>query len=230
MTQPLDVEEILTKSDIDEMVATTDNLRDKALIAFQFEAGLRTTELTNQTILRLKPVIGGNGFEVIVHGKSGSRTIRVIKCSNSVKRWLEVHPASGRAKSPVWTFRDELRSLSSLEIRRIFDRAATRAGVEKRATPKAVRRACARRLLEMGMPPRYICVWLGLSCKKILPPTPSTEVNQWYEQKIDRESEQESASRYRGAHPEPADLDDVSETLRTWLENQEDQDGEEDDE
>lgn len=142
MTPPLGSEDLPTKSDLEEMVAATDNLRTEALILFEFETGLRLPELVNMEIAHLTLGARKRIFVVTVPGlKANHRTVCVFERCGPVKRWLGVHPASGRAESALWTQKDDSHPLSQSTIQRIFTRVATQAGIKKRVTPRGVRKA-----------------------------------------------------------------------------------------
>jgi len=81
----------ISQEEVDLLIASCDNARDKAIISLLYDSGIRIGELLT---LRIKDVVFDNyGMRTMVSGKTGVRNVRVIGDSiGYVKAWLNVHP------------------------------------------------------------------------------------------------------------------------------------------
>jgi len=81
----------ISQEEVDLLIASCDNARDKAIISLLYDSGMRIGELLT---LRIKDVVFDNyGMRTMVSGKTGVRNVRVIGDSiGYVKGWLNVHP------------------------------------------------------------------------------------------------------------------------------------------
>lgn len=68
-------EDLLTKEDIDRMIAVAELSRDKALVAILYESGARHGELVNCRVKDVRP--NPSGFHIRLDGKTGSRQVLV---------------------------------------------------------------------------------------------------------------------------------------------------------
>ncbi|MGC8562914.1 MAG: tyrosine-type recombinase/integrase [Thermoplasmata archaeon] len=91
----------ISQEEVDLLIASCDNARDKAIISLLFDSGIRISEFFT---LRIKDVIFDNyGMRIMVSGKTGVRNVRVIGDSiGYVKGWLNVHPDTFNGES--WLF------------------------------------------------------------------------------------------------------------------------------
>ena len=81
----------ISQEEVDLLIRSCDNARDKAIISLLFDSGIRIGELLT---LKIKDVVFDNyGLRIMVSGKTGVRNVRVIGDSiGYVKGWLNVHP------------------------------------------------------------------------------------------------------------------------------------------
>ena len=81
----------ISQEEVDLLITSCDNARDKAIISLLFDSGMRIGELLT---LKIKDVVFDNyGMRTMVSGKTGVRNVRVIGDSiGYVKGWLNVHP------------------------------------------------------------------------------------------------------------------------------------------
>jgi integrase/recombinase XerD len=84
-------EGILSKEEIEKLINSCQNERDRAVIACFYESGARKGELLS---VRLKHITFDEYGVVmnITEGKTGSRRIRLIYCSSFLHQWLDCHP------------------------------------------------------------------------------------------------------------------------------------------
>ncbi|MGB2869016.1 MAG: tyrosine-type recombinase/integrase [Bacteroidota bacterium] len=93
-------EELLTESDVRDMVNASDNPRDKAFVFVLYESGCRIGELMN---VKLKNVVFDKyGAQLIVNGKTGSRRIRIIYSTDYLRYWIENHPNRSDLEAHLW--------------------------------------------------------------------------------------------------------------------------------
>lgn len=91
----------ISQEEVDLLIASCDNARDKAIISILYDSGMRIGELLT---LRIKDVVFDNyGMKAMVSGKTGVRNVRIIGDSiGYVRGWLNVHPDA--FNSEAWLF------------------------------------------------------------------------------------------------------------------------------
>lgn len=123
---------ILTEEDIEAVVRSCTNIRDKAFIKFLHETGLRAGEMLGLKIenIALKKNIG----LAYVDGKTGRRTVQFTKSMSYIVRWLDVHPLKDKG-SYLWVSCSNNTNNSRLGYRntnKIIHKSFTRANVSKK--------------------------------------------------------------------------------------------------
>lgn len=92
--------EYLTAEEVAKMIEAADTLRDKAMLAVGFEAGLRAGELLG---LRVGDVaFDQHGAIIHVRGKTGPRSVRLITSVAALTRYMETHPRRMDPEAPLW--------------------------------------------------------------------------------------------------------------------------------
>lgn len=137
---------LLYLQDVVPMIEACYNDRDRALFAFQFEAGLRGGELYD---VRVGDIFDGEHTTgVHVDGKNGERSVHLIQSLPYLQRWLDDHPGG----DDDWLFckLSSPERASYTKFLDYFHNAAERAGVSKDVTPTAFRKANTRWLVKMG--------------------------------------------------------------------------------
>lgn len=94
-------EDLITEDDFRKLLkACGSNQRDRAFLYAHYEAGTRPSEILNLKIKHVKfDKVGAN---IHVFGKTGARTIRLIKSVPDLARWINVHPNRDNSESPLW--------------------------------------------------------------------------------------------------------------------------------
>jgi len=127
-------EDLITESDLTRLLyACKENQRDRAFIDCQSEAGTRPGEILNLLIKHVK--FDDYGAVLHVDGKTGTRTVRLIRSSPNLSKWLDVHPFRDNPESPVWIMLEKKqlgRMLSYSAARQLIKRRADAAGISKR--------------------------------------------------------------------------------------------------
>jgi integrase len=94
-------ENLVTEDDRTKLLlACKENLRDKAFIDCHSEAGTRPGEILS---LKIKHVHSDNyGTIIKVDGKTGARTIRLIRSTPNLAAWMNAHPQRNNPEAPLW--------------------------------------------------------------------------------------------------------------------------------
>jgi len=135
-------------------------LRNRALIALLYRAGLRINEALS---LYPKDLDLDDGSVRVLHGKGGrSRTVGLDPGAAAViERWLEARSRLGlNGRHPVFcTLRGQ--QMSAAYVRRLLKRLAARAGIEKRVHAHGLRHTHAAQLRAEGVDIAIISRQLG---------------------------------------------------------------------
>jgi len=142
-------EEMLSEEEIEKIVKFASHPRDKAFVAVLYETGCRIGELLTLSLKHIQP--DRYGSKIIVNGKTGMRSIRVIASSPYLLSWINIHPQKDDPNSPVWI---ELRrkkdsiqkGIDHKNANILLKRLAKRAGIKKRVYPHLFRHSRATHL------------------------------------------------------------------------------------
>ena len=94
-------EDLITEDDISKLLyACEENQRDRAFLHTHYEAGTRPSEILNLKIKHLK--FDNHGAIIHVDGKTGPRTIRLIKSVPDLSSWVNSHPNRDDNEAPLW--------------------------------------------------------------------------------------------------------------------------------
>lgn len=94
-------EDLLTESDRTRLLhACGENQRDRAFIDCHFEGGTRPGEILTLQIKHVK--FDKNGAMLHVDGKTGPRTVRLVKSTPTLASWLSIHPMKDNPEAPLW--------------------------------------------------------------------------------------------------------------------------------
>ncbi len=139
-------DDLLTPEDIELLIKSTNNIRDKAYIAVLYESGARKGELEE---LQLKNVVFDENGAVITlpKGKTGARRIRVVYAAGYLRNWVEIHPSIEDRDSWLWTSsRNGKAHIDYKTLWNALRRAGKHAGIKKRVNPHSFRHARATHL------------------------------------------------------------------------------------
>ena len=136
-------EDLLTKEDIDRMIAAADLSRDKALVAVLYESGARRGELVN---CRLKDVRANpNGFHIRLDGKTGARQVLVHFYQTYLRDWINAHPIKDDPNAPLFGKFESQKyiALDGAAIYYLITKIARAAGIKGRCHPHLFRHSIA---------------------------------------------------------------------------------------
>ena len=148
--------EVLTKSEVKNLIESTDTVKSRLIVSLLYSTGLRVSELVNLKIsdLNLEDKTGW-----VRRGK-GSKD-RLFVMSDSLSRELkEYFESKGKENEFVFS---KSRPLTTRNIQKIIKGARERAGINKKTTPHTLRHSFATHLLEQGIDIRVIQAMLGHS-------------------------------------------------------------------
>jgi site-specific recombinase XerD len=137
-------EELPTADDVQKLIDTATNARDKALISILYDSGCRIGELLT---LRIKNVeFDDYGAVLLVNGKTGRRRVRIIHSVLRLQTWLEEHLLRSNPEAPVFcslSNKNRGAQLNYEPVSRMLKKLRQRAGVTKRVNPHIFRHARA---------------------------------------------------------------------------------------
>lgn len=89
-----------SQDEVFRLLDVIDSPRDKAFCAVGFDGGLRPGELLGINVGDCKPE--SYGYDVIVSGKTGTRTVQLIWSASVLRYWLNHHPLKHKRDAPLW--------------------------------------------------------------------------------------------------------------------------------
>ncbi len=153
-------EDMLTQSEVEELISATGNARDAAFIALLYESGARRGEVME---LQLKHItFDENGAVILLpKGKTGPRRIRVVFAASYLHLWMDHHPAKGNKSAWLWpSFRNSGVMVEYTTLRDMLQRAAKKAGITKRVNMHSFRHARATHLAK-NLTEQQLKIYLG---------------------------------------------------------------------
>jgi integrase len=161
--EPLQSSDLLTKEEINRMISAASTLRDKAIIVTLAESGCRLGELAACTIKSFQALPDGGCKFTFPDGKTGIRTVVLIRASSYIDHWIRIHPKNDKPDEPLWIAQDgkEYRQLESRTIYGIVQRIAKKAGITKNCHPHLFRHTRATQLIKLGWSEPKVKRYLG---------------------------------------------------------------------
>ncbi len=148
---------IIGKDDVKRMIASTENLKHRCIIALLYSSGLRRSEVIN---LR-KQDIDLERMQIFVRGGKGKKD-RVTLLGQEMCALLKEYYKE--FKPNYWVFEGPNRSKYSAEsVRMVVKQAGEKAKISQPVTPHMLRHSFATHLMEEGTDTRYIQKLLGHS-------------------------------------------------------------------
>ena len=147
---------VLSRKEVERLLKATPDLREEALLAVIYSAGLRVSEaiqLKVDDILSERRQIRVRGGKA----KKDRYTILADKTLSLLRIYYRVY----RPREWLFPGKDLSTHMSRRTARRIFERAREKAGVNSKATIHTLRHSFTTHLLEDGVDLRYIQELLG---------------------------------------------------------------------
>lgn len=146
-------DELITKAEVEKMLDSCMNARDRALIATMYDSGCRIGELLT---LRLRDAQSDQyGFVIAVSGKTGYRRVRIV--GNSViylKAWMDQHPNRNNIDSPIFSgleIRNNGKAMTHNDVYSMLKKVLKRAGIERRIHPHLFRHSYVTRMIDRNL-------------------------------------------------------------------------------
>ena len=130
--------DLITRSDMDELIGACNNTRDKALISLLYDSGCRIGEILS---LRMNDVIFDEyGLILNVHGKTGNRSVRIVGDSIAyLKDYLKSKDDRDESLFTGLQKQNMHRQMKYYDARKLLLNLKARTGIEKRIYPHLFR-------------------------------------------------------------------------------------------
>ncbi|WP_435180946.1 tyrosine-type recombinase/integrase [Halorussus sp. AFM4] len=154
---------LLTPADVEAMIDSCSNDRDRAFIAILWETGARIGELIDLRVGDIE--VGVHGKHLIVTGKTGARRLLLLESAPFVDAWIAVHPTP-TSTAFLWCKMDtepgnlpDQIGYQTIRLK-ILDKARERAGIQKPVNPHHFRHSRATYLANY-LTEAQMCEWFG---------------------------------------------------------------------
>ena len=147
---------VLSKDDVAKILASSENVKHKAILSLIYACGLRRSELLNLQITD----IDSNRHVVNIRHAKGDKD-RIVPLSDKILTLLREYYKQYKPKK--WLFEGQIAGTQYTEtsLHKVFQKTKTKAGVKMPCTLHSLRHCYATHLLEAGTDIRYIQVLLG---------------------------------------------------------------------
>lgn len=151
---------VLSISEIKQMIDNTKNIKHKCIISLLYSAGLRRSELIN---LEINDILSGQ-MQIKIGNSKGNKD-RYVGLSTHLLQLLREYYREFNPKK--WLIEGQKGGKYSAEsVLRAVKNSAKRAGISRKVTPHMLRHSFATHHLENGTDLRYIQEFLGHSSSK----------------------------------------------------------------
>lgn len=147
---------VLNANEVFNIIESVDNLKHRAIIMLIYSAGLRVSEAAN---LRIGDIDSKRNL-IHIKGAKGKKD-RYTLLSNTVLELLRQYFKIYRPECWLFEGQNGDGHITVRSIQKIFEKAAFKAGVKKKASVHTLRHSFATHLLENGTDLRYIQELLG---------------------------------------------------------------------
>jgi integrase/recombinase XerD len=115
------------------------------------------------TIKSFRPLPEGGYKFTFPEGKTGIRTVVLIRSSSYIDHWIRTHPKKEKLDEPLWIAQDGkgYRKLDRHTIYGIVQKVAKKAGISKRVHPHLFRHTRATQLIKLGWSESKVKIYLG---------------------------------------------------------------------
>ena len=166
--------DLLTADELKRMLGATTNIRDRAFISLLIDSGARLGEILNLKIEDVHFETDDVFVRIKVSKSKKVRDVYLIDSAHDLRNWLEGHPAKSKPNFgsaflfvPIKSEKMRLNYPFLVERRgsEIIERAAARAGVEKRVWAHGFRHISATRSRVIGMSDQAMKTKFGWSTR-----------------------------------------------------------------
>lgn len=129
-------EDLLTKDDVLKMLRVAEHPMHKAMLIVGHDLAGRPNEWFT---MRLKDIEFDEYSAIVrVRGKNGTRRVRLVLATASLRQWLELHPCRERPDAPLWVCLEGEHAGEALgydRARKLLQQLADKAGIKERVNP-----------------------------------------------------------------------------------------------
>jgi site-specific recombinase XerD len=137
-------DQLLTEAELQKLVDTADNPRNKAFIITTYESGARIGEIGS---MQIKDVTFEERYTTLMlRGKTGARRVIVVAATPYLNMWIQNHPRKNDLEAPLWVNMgtvNRYKSMSYPGLAKILKVTAKRARLKKKVTPHKLRHSRA---------------------------------------------------------------------------------------
>ncbi|KXB08420.1 hypothetical protein AKJ56_01315, partial [candidate division MSBL1 archaeon SCGC-AAA382N08] len=154
-------EKMLTEEDVEKLIKTAENPRDKAFISMLWETGARIGELIDLTVGSIED--RKNGKKVVIKGKTGARRLPLVSSVPHIQNWLNNHPDKDNPDAPLWcrlTGRKAGGEVSYRYLTKMLKRVGERGDIDKPMNAHHFRHSRAT-YLSTRFKEAQMCEWFG---------------------------------------------------------------------
>jgi|UniRef100_A0AAT9JH98 site-specific recombinase XerD len=160
------IPEVIREEDILKLIEVADNMRDKAMIAVCYEAGLRVGELAGLRIRDIEFFTNSTGemrAKIKVTGKTGERVIPIVMSVPYLKRWLDEHPFRDDPNAYVFCSLARINYGGMISYQKLYEKfieLGKKAGLKIRLHPHTLRHSRAT-VLANHLTEAQMCEFFG---------------------------------------------------------------------
>ncbi len=160
------IPEVLREEDILKLIEIADNVRDKAMIAVCYEAGLRIGELAGLRIRDIEFYSNSTGeirAKIKVNGKTGERVIPIVMSVPYLRRWLDEHPFRDDPSAYVFCSLARINYGGIISYQKLYEKfikLGKKAGLKIRLHPHVLRHSRAT-VLANHLTEAQMCEFFG---------------------------------------------------------------------
>jgi len=153
----------LTEDEVKALIQASNDPMVRAFISLEDEIGARPSEILN---LRIGDIVK-DGNDVIVNirqGKTGYRSIPIIKSVSLLFQWLEIHPLKNDPNAPLWINKsnnNRFGKWSYPACKKTLKILAKKAGIKKKIMIYTFRHTSATRDAKLGFTEAQLCLKYG---------------------------------------------------------------------
>jgi len=181
-----DVSDLLTPEQVMSMITNAGSLRNQAIISTLYEGGFRIGEIGNLQWSQLK--FYDEHVGISTDFKTGKqRTIPLYNSMGYLKEWANQYPGNIHASGVFVFLNKDGKEFAYDGLRKVIQRAATAAGIDRKITPHTFRHSRITHLIKEG--------WRESTIKKMCWGTVETDQFKTYLHLCDQDLADEAAER-----------------------------------
>ena len=159
-------DDIFSPEEINKLINTCKNIRDKAIIAVLYDSAMRVSEFINTKLKNILRDAQGVVIE-IEDGKTGKRKVPLTFSVKYLDEWLSIHPYVKDKNSALWLSRNG-NKLTTNGIREMMIRLSNRSNINKKLYPHILRHSRCT-VLGKTVTEQYLRIFAGWSKNSGMP-------------------------------------------------------------